>query len=273
MVTTNYNNDYEDIYQHYLDSNFVPKSVDFINIYDFLKSDQKKKKYPIINHKTEMQGYTVHKVEGKKRTYRYFKDGVYEMYKRFNHPNKNLKFIDYMSPNSSKRIKREEFDQEGYLHRKIYYKQNTLNKTQEIMFKKDGNAYVNRLFKGDPNNTVTSVVYFDKDETYFFDSESDFYKFCFEKIIQPNSQVISDARNLDQALIEMNTDNVKKIAVQHSTFHKLEDTSEVRGAYRYLLDYSKHIDYMVFLTEGQKENWEKFVIIQLTLLQSPTALS
>ncbi|RPF54184.1 poly(glycerol-phosphate) alpha-glucosyltransferase [Aquisalibacillus elongatus] len=271
LISTNFKSNYQEIYDLYVNKHYVPQNVRFMNIYDFLRGNEEPK--PTQKHPVEEEGYEVQKVSKKKNAYRYFKDGIYVMYKSYTHTGGQLNYIDYISPNSSVRIMRKDYDLKGYLYREIHYVPNSLNKTQEIMYTQSGSPFINRIYDGTDKNNIKHVVYFDGENSQFFKDESEFIKFCFEKMIESNSNVICDVRKLDQPLNEADIHNCQKIYLQHSTFHELNKPEKLRGSFKYLKEHAKEADRIVLLTEEQRKNWESVTGVTDNTVTIPHSIS
>ena len=159
-----------------------------------------------------------------------------------------------MDPYNRKRACRKEFNSLGKCHRKINYKQGTTNKLEEILYDDFGTAYVNRTFDGTTNNNLVRMHLFTDNGILEFKTEKDFFRYCFELMIEDNSTIINDARLLDKPMCEMKGNDLTKIAILHNTHLNSEDLNDIKSSYQYIIEHDEDVDHIVALTHEQKKD-------------------
>lgn len=256
IITTNYNPYYGDIYEQYYSLNKVPRSVQMINIYDYLSG----RSYTgsKVDHPLEEEGLVYREIK-KNKLYRYFENGEYVLYKNYDTEDGSLKFIDFMDPYNRKRACRKEYNRLGKCHRKINYKQGTTNKLEEILYDDTGKAYVNRTFDGSTENNLIRMHLFTGNGILEFKTEKDFFRYCFEHMIEENATIINDARLLDKPMCEMDGTNLTKIAILHNTHLNSEDLNDIKSSYQYIIEHAEDVDHIVALTHEQKKDLSKHI--------------
>ncbi|WP_166669518.1 glycosyltransferase [Paenisporosarcina antarctica] len=259
IISTNYNPNYNEVYDHYYKSGYISKEVKLMNVYDYL-SKRTYMKDSVAHEKNE---FGLMKFEMKKdEIYRYFDNGKYVLYKNYENPNNQLKFIDVMDTGNRKRKSRKEFNHNGICHKEIIYTQGTTNILEEIFYDEDGIAYLNKTYNGSKENKLIRIYYFNSNEVMHFDNEKVFFSYCLSKIIEKDSTVICDARLLDRPLIELKVPNVKKIFVFHNSHLNANDVLDVKLSYQYIIDNYDLLDYIVVLTEQQKEDLRNLIDVE-----------
>ena len=251
IITTNYNPYYGDIYEEYYAQDKIPRSVQLINIYDYLSGRSYSGK--TVDQPVEEEGLT-HREIKKNTAYRFFENGEYVLYKKYNKEDGSLQFVDFMDPYNRKRACRKEFNSLGVCHRKINYKQGTTNKLEEILYDDYGNAYVNRTFDGSSENNLVRMHLFTDRGILEFKTEKDFFRYCFEQMIEDNSTIINDARLLDKPMCEMEGNNLTKIAILHNSHLASDDRLDIKSSYQYIIDHVEEVDHIVALTHEQKKD-------------------
>jgi len=128
IFTTNYNANYLSVYEKFINEGKVTKSTEFENLYDWLsgfnllttpkKKFKKNLKYQTMNR--EIEGLE-NKSYDDGNVMRYYDDENYVLYRKYYEDSNVIKFEDFMSPISKKRLERWEYNEFGQLHRKIYY--------------------------------------------------------------------------------------------------------------------------------------------------------
>ena len=255
IITTNYHPNYNMVYNHYYEMEYVSNDIKLLNIYDFLANRTYEIKQD--NHPIEEEGLQVYEVE-KDKVYRYFDNGEYVLYKNYTHPNNQLKFIDEMDRKTRIRKIRKEYNYNGLCHKKTIYKQGTTHRLEEIFYDEKGQAYLNKTFNGSSEDKLVRIYYFNKNEIIEFSTEKNLFKYCFDLMIEEDSTVICDARLLDRPLIEMNV-NVKKVFILHSSHLTGKEKGEIKKSYKYIIEQYEKIDYLVTLTEQQKKDLVKII--------------
>ena len=245
LVSTNYHPNYYTIYQNYQENTYVNEKIDFLNIYDYF-SGRTYKNRKAINHTIEVKGYEHYEVEEGK-VYRYFKEGNYERYRQYDKKTGNLKIEDIMDIYTRKRKERLEYNNFGVCHKRIIYKQNTTNKLEEIFYDDKGEVYLIKNFNGAENSKLVRIYLLQKKEMIMFESESDFFQYAFNQILQEGGVTFCDARLLDKALLEANVDT-QKYFVLHSS-HNTD--GNIRKSYKDLIENEEKASKIIVLTHEQ----------------------
>lgn len=234
----------------------LSEKVTVLNFFEDMRSERGKRILSYRKkHRIKEEGYVeFHVPEHAGLSYRYYKDGFYRMYKRFN--KKSLSFIDYMD-NSGVREIREEYDENGYLVRKRYMDRN-INKPrfdQYIDYK--GNCFLSVHVNPESNENGITVYFGKKTKTYnkLYDLQSIWLNNVLNKFKRP--VVFSELRGLDEMLTKVTHPNIKKVAVTHSSHLTVpfDDITKVKPSYRNLFSNDK-FDKYVFLTQTQKKDVE-----------------
>lgn len=237
----------------------LSSNVIVYNFFEEMRNEQSKRLFNRrIKHSVKEKGYTEFRAENHAHdSYRYYQDGFYKMYKRFE--NGKLNFIDFMD-NSGRRIQRSEFDEHGYLVRERFMDLK-LNKSR---FDK----YYN--FKGEcmlsvhvnPKTDIEGIaVHFpEKDRAESYNHLYQLQTIWLNDLIKnlPNPVLFTELRSLDKIAYNINHPDIKKVAITHSSHLRspYNDIEKVRPAYRNLFTANKYDDY-VFLTHDQKIDVEK----------------
>lgn len=247
FITGNFNPNYYQIYELYKKQGYVSSDAKFINIYDYIAGrDYQYKRKKQRTYK--LKGYDIQEVkEGE--IYRYFKNGEYVKYRKFDSESGALIFEDIMDLYNRKRKERLEYNDFGYLARKTIYKTDTLQISTQLYYDDKGKVYLEKWFKGGKSNP-SKILLFQKDGIKEFQTEKIFLRYALNLILTDNSNTFCDARLFDKPLLECKV-NTRKICILHSS-HLMDGT--IRKSYKYLLDHPEKVDNVVVLTEEQYED-------------------
>lgn len=200
-------------------------------------------------------------------SYRYYQNGVYVKYKRFDRKN-NLLFIDYMSEGRH-RLRREEYNKQGHKVRVRHMDLVTNKPKLDRYFDAKGNCVLSVWI--DENGKEKRTHYFKnnpKEYKNLFDLYTDWVE---EKLASiKNPIVMSDSRRTDPIVVNLKNNNIKKIAILHNNhFSKPYDTTaKVKKSWEPLYKNIDSFDALVFLTNEQKKDFSdqfgvksKYVVI------------
>ncbi|MBL5783506.1 glycosyltransferase [Heyndrickxia sporothermodurans] len=224
----------------------------------FIDMDTHKNEHPIVNSPDLFKVKEPQFVEFKDEksdepAYRYYNNGVYVKYKKFNHDG-NLLFIDYMNE-SRHRTKREEYNENGTLVRTRHMDLITNSPSLDRYFSKSGKCFLTTWL--DPNTgKVGRSHIFDPDPLEFKNLNELFTYWITNKIATYNNPILmSDSRATDEVLINIKSD-VKKIAVLHNNHFKAPYTkgSSIKATWKPLFDNLDKFDKIIFLTHEQKND-------------------
>lgn len=233
-------------------------NVQILNIYDFLQQKHTSEQLMIgENYHIADDCFSIEKVKNK-AAYRYYKNGLYVMYKSFETKNGKLKFIDFFNENRY-RIRREEFDVNGVLRKKTYFDYFTNKPKQELYYSNNNLCYLSKWYKlENEQNKIDRIVLFDKDDeiTNIFNSIHEFRLHWTKKMINTSNKnfAICDARPIDNIVLSLEEQNIYKIFVTHSIHLRppFDYDSELRSGNRAVINNIRKPDAIVFLTKAQK---------------------
>lgn len=246
-----------------------------VTVYNFFEDMRKVKRKRILNnnkikHSVKEKGYTEFYVKDHPdKSYRYYKDGFYKMYKRF--VDGQIHFVDYMD-NSGKRIKRAEFDENGILVRERFMDLN-LNKPRfDKYYDYNGNCVLSVHVNPKTGEDGNTVFFGSTPKEYrkLYTLQTEWLNNLLNKISNP--VVFCELRGLDKMLINVKHPSIKKVAVTHSSHLEspYDDITKLRPIYHELFSSDKYDQY-VFLTNSQKKDVEtvynkndKFIVIPHT---------
>ncbi|MDN6413707.1 glycosyltransferase [Staphylococcus gallinarum] len=258
IITTNYNANYPDVYNLFLEQNKVTHNIQFENIYDWLSDfnlytkpkSKFLKKEKIVETPYKINGFK-HKVSKNNTVVRYYDEDNYVLYRRYYENTYVVQFEDFMSPVSKKRIERWSYNIYGILHKKTYYSAIANKKTSEDFLDFDGNIYCKKFFNEDDTNSLLQIQIYKNNRPYkTFISELDLFQFYYEQIFSDNDTVFCDARLLDKPLLKSKV-NTNNILVFH-TSHLNNDT--LKPSFKYSLQNHENVSQFIVLTNKQKSD-------------------
>lgn len=258
ILTTNYNPNYLDVYQGYLEKEKVTKRTEFENIYDWLsgfkllvepKSKYRKRtKYNTFNR--EIKGLKSEEFQNG-NVVRYYDGNDYVLYRKFYDGTDILEFEDVMQPISKRKIERREYNLFGKLHKKSFFSARTYHKILEEFYDVEGRIYCKKFYNCSNTNQLDHIdVYKDDQYTKAFKTDKDLFQYYFEHRFKEGDTVFNDARLLDQPLLKIKQ-NTKNILVFHNS-HLEGDI--VKSSYRYALENSNKVSQYILLTKLQKQD-------------------
>ncbi|WP_028784050.1 glycosyltransferase [Thalassobacillus devorans] len=244
----------------------LPEDIDIRNFfYDIDPSKHQEIQIDDDAHMKEEKGFDRKPDEKRDYAYRYFINGKYIKYKRFNEEGK-LMYIDYFN-DSRRRFKREEYAVSGQLTRVIEYEPESRKETFHHHVGKNGETFLT-IEVNDKKQWVRCKLH--APEPITFDSMADAYVYWIEQVIEDDKAPVLFAefrdrlynlpdKNLDYTVIQVKHPSVRKVTFSHSShfakpFTKYAPISAVWDTlYNHLNEFDKHI----FLTNGQKESVAK----------------
>ncbi|GAA3731190.1 hypothetical protein GCM10022378_19310 [Salinicoccus jeotgali] len=175
ILTTNYNINYPDIYEVFRKRDVVHENTQFENIYDWLSGyklfDIKKtliiNKPKITESEVDIEGLTAERVDDD--TVRYYKGDEYTLYRKFHEDSRVLKFEDFMSPISKKKVERRSYNKYGDLHQITRYDPKTFHKISEEFYDVHGDVYcINHYTIKDDEPRLSLIELLKDDRPYKF---------------------------------------------------------------------------------------------------------
>lgn len=258
ILTTNYNANYNEVYEKYSNNNTITKNTQFENIYDWLSEfkllkvpQSKLRKKPIINETNKEIESLQYKKGKDKNVIRYYDGETYVLYRKFYEDSNILKFEDFMSPISKKKIERREYNNYGLLHRKTYFSRKTYHRILEEYYDTEGNIYCKKFYNSQVENEIDFIQIF-KDTQYLklFKNDKDLFEYYFNHRLNDQDVVFCDARLLDKPLLNQKN-NTKNILVFHNSHLEGEN---IKNSYRFALTNSEKVAQYLLLTHKQKED-------------------
>ena|SRR5699024_5887819 len=259
IITTNYNANYLDVYNKFVNENKASHKTNYENIYDWLSGfnllvKPKSKffnKYRFIKTPHEIVGLRKEVIK-EKNVVRYYDDNdTYVLYRKYHKDSQVLEFEDFMSPASKKKVERWEYNKYGILHRKNYYSPKTHKRVLEELFDKDGKIYCKKLFEdNDKNRIILIQTYKNNRHHKSFKNEKDFFQYYYENRFKDNDIVFCDARLLDAPLLKQ-SNKTKNILVFHSSHL---DNRKIKSSYKFALEQSDKVSKYLLLTHKQMQD-------------------
>lgn len=258
LVTTNYRENYQTVYDQYRAEERILSNTAFDNIYDYYKkklSDNVKDWQTYLSDVVgQMSDFIkVNRSQHFGKDY-YYCGGIPKFVLDFKAADKINYFATYMPEQFNPRDFYYVHQTEGYIHRiDTRNADNRLIKQEYVA--PNGISYVVRFF--DEKERVTQIVLQNEGKYQVFTSERTFFAQYYSEIFGVNDVVINDARALDWSLLQQ-TQVKKRIYQLHSTHlnNPLDNLSETRGAFKTLLTWSTltEDDVIVSLTQKQKDD-------------------
>ncbi|MBU7567763.1 glycosyltransferase [Weissella hellenica] len=251
LVSTNYNSEYQSIYDFFRETNRILDNTSFINIYDYYKclatvvGNKHNWKDILTRCVDDVSNYVVVRRSSKNgRTY-YYHNGVPKfVIKKFD--NGQLDFFALYRDWNFEPYKYFYINKEGFVHRVDTY--NEIGKLIKQDYLTDnGKRYLSKNIK-----TNKFYLYLENDAIEF-DNEKKFIAYFFNQIFSLNDVVVNDARLLDKSLLESHVG--KRIFQLHNSHlsDPMDSNSGIKGSFKSILNtnFSKD-DVIVTLTEQQK---------------------
>lgn len=186
-----------------------------------------------------------------KNAYRYYKDGFYIMYKKLD-SNGKVSFIDYMNE-ARHRIRREEYNEDGYLVRERYMDLITNTPKLDRYFGKDGNCYLSTWVNPKTEEVSRCNLFFP--QPLEFSNVEEMAAFWVQtKVEKTESPVlIADNPQNHNLLLHKKLTNYRKIIVMHTNHYDLKEDGnfELSPQYTPLFKHKEKYQNIVFLTEEQ----------------------
>ncbi len=261
ILTMNYSSELDDVTEEIRARGALGENVRIINLYDVLAGEHPDPGGEPVRHPIDEPGMEWVKDEGAS-VYRYFEQGIYRLYKRFDYAGR-LILRDAFNENRG-RTQRDEFDLRGRLRRTTYYDLHYNKPRQEVYFRPDGTAFMNKWLVVNPESLISEVeriTLFDADEhpTRVLHSHIELIQSYLDRIVGDDHVFLTvESRRTDAETLGYDRPNVKQIYVLHNPhiappFLKL---GKIRETYAPLLAKRAEVDAIVFLTNAQRADAE-----------------
>lgn len=206
---------------------------------------------------------TIFPAGGSGWAFRYFRDGLYEKYVRFNRDG-TPEIIDYFTPERFK-IRREEMDAQGHLVRVLHYKVTSTTPTVQRYFGRDGKCFLT-IWQA-PGKSDWGSSYLFGPNPRAFSGMGELYQHAFEKLLAPETAAVIcsefrehlynlPAQNLDDVVRALRHPRLRKVATVHSNHLNppYRSGSGVSATWNRLLAGLDEWDSLVLLTEAQRKD-------------------
>ncbi|WP_054951342.1 glycosyltransferase [Numidum massiliense] len=200
------------------------------------------------------------KIEDKKApslSYRCYRNGLYVHYERFDE-NGQLAFIDYFNENRH-RLRREEFNEQGDLVRIRHMDLVTNKPSLDRYFSRNGSCYLTTWLDSKTGKVGRCILL--QPTTREFGSFNDLCSFWITQKVAsiPHAVLMSDARDTDAIVLNVENTTVKRVAVLHNNHFDEPFTmgAPVRGRWKTLLRNFDRFERIVFLTREQLTDFQQ----------------
>ena len=258
IYTTNYNANYNEVYEKFLQDDVVTKNTEFENLYDWLSGFKllsipmtKFKKKPVYKEMNkEIEGLEK-KEFNNGNVIRYYDGETYVLYRKYYEGTNMLQFEDVMTPASKKRIERREYNTYGQLHRKVYFSSKTFFKILEEYYDTEGHIYCKKFFDSSVDKRIDFIQVF-KDDKFLcaFKTEKELFEYYFEHRFNDGDIVFNDARVLDKPMLNQ-SHQTKNVLVFHNSHL---DGDKIKDSYKTALENSNKVAQYLLLTQKQKND-------------------
>lgn len=260
IVTFLYQQHHTQIIADLKERGFLDKRVKVLNFFEDIKPNRRKRKRSkrkdlhLIREKDLIEFLDSERNGG--TAYRYYKEGLYVKYKRFNQDG-SLEVIDYMDEDRH-RNSREEYDRLGYLVR-IRHMDKYQNKPRlDRYFDHKDNCYMSVWLNSKTGNEQRTLFF--GRENLEYKELNEFQQVWLDDIIDSASSpvVMCEQRSLDHFLLNIKRKDVKKMSVVHANHleEPFNDIADIKKSYTNLFKHVKQLDNIVLLTNEQKRDVE-----------------
>jgi glycosyltransferase involved in cell wall biosynthesis len=260
IVTLNYSAEVDDIAADLRRRGLLVDGVEIVNLHDFFDGDSATVAEP-VHHEVDEPG--MDKIRDRdQEVYRYFENGVYRLYKRFDAEGR-LIVRDWFNENRA-RTRRDEFNPNGTIRRTTYMDLQHNRPRQEVFFRRDGTPYMNKWLAVNPR-TLTSrverITMMDAQgrPTEVLGSNVALIQSYLAKLVGDDHVFLSvESRRSDGETLTFERPNVKHVYVLHNPHLELpgDDVAAVRPMYQPLFDRRDDVAAIVFLTNAQRADAE-----------------
>jgi poly(glycerol-phosphate) alpha-glucosyltransferase len=211
----------------------------------------------------EGPGITVFPTGKSGREFRYFRDGIYEKYVRFDAAGR-IEVVEYFDE-SRFRFRRDEMDDVGFVARRLTYQRGSQSPTVQRFFGHDTKCFL--TIWQTPGDPKWGVSFLHSDNQRSFATMGELYKYAFERVLAGESApaIVSEFRenlpnlpreNVDDIVSSIRHPNLLKIMTAHSN-HLQPPYVSGAGTSPNWAKAGKNLDAwdrFVLLTEAQKKD-------------------
>ncbi|AKF76296.1 glycosyltransferase [Bacillus velezensis] len=254
FLTILFQKNHRSIIQNLYNTNELDERVKVYNLFNDLDPSKNSKEDHRIkgNPNKEEEGFIVFKANN---AFRYFKDGLYVKYKKFDN-NGRLAYIDYMNE-ARHRLRREEYNEDGYLVRERQMDLFSNKPKLDRYFGKDGKCYLTTWLKPKDEEIFRCNLFYP--EPLEFKNLEDLAAYWIaNRTKEIESPIImSDNPKNFSLLLDKRLSDVRKVVVLHTNHYDLNEKGEFELSQQYnaLFKNPDKFDQIVFLTEEQKNDF------------------
>ncbi|MDQ0160438.1 glycosyltransferase [Alkalibacillus salilacus] len=255
ILTFTYQQRYHQIINELYNNNELDPRVKVLNMFEDLKPKKKFKLFNKISNKHDKGLLRIKDKEKSKPTYRYYRNGIYVKYERYDDQN-ILNFIDNMNE-SRHRVSREEYNSYGQLVRKRHVDLHSNKPRLDRYFDDNGKAYLTIWVNPVTQEGQRTVLMNGKPKEFKTPGglKKNWLKKKTKQINNP-ILILDNKKHFQKAL---KIDNCKRIFVIHNSHLRKPYTNinKVKKVYHDLFENLNKQDQVVFLTEKQKNDAEQ----------------
>jgi glycosyltransferase involved in cell wall biosynthesis len=260
IVTLNYSAEIEDISADLRRRGLLVDGVRIVNLHDYFDGDSAGGS-EVVHHAVDEPG--MEKIrDPDQEVYRYYENGVYRLYKRFDDEGRLL-IRDRFNENRG-RTQRDEFGLNGRIRRTTFMDLHHNLPRQEIFYRSDGTPYMNKWLVVNPatrSSRVERITLMDAQgrPAEVLESNVALIQSYLDKLIgDAHTFLTVESRRSDHETLTYRRPNVKQVYVLHNPHVTLpgDDLSTIRPTYKPLFDRRDEVDAIVFLTNAQRADAE-----------------
>jgi glycosyltransferase involved in cell wall biosynthesis len=259
IVTLNYTVHLPEMSADLRSRGLLVDGVTIVNLYDYLRGEATPA--DVVRHEVAMPGLDLvpDRAEG---VYRYFENGVYRLYQRFDAEGRLL-VRDWFNDNRA-RTRREEFHLDGRLGRTTYMDLRHNLPRQRVYFRADGSPYLNTWLVPDlatRTSSVERVTLFDERArpTKVLHDDVELAQHFLTQLVGSDRVFLTvESRRADRETLTFKQQNVKHLVVLHNP-HLVgtgRDPARIRPSYQPMFARRDELASVVFLTNAQRADAE-----------------
>ncbi|MBK3495602.1 glycosyltransferase [Viridibacillus sp. YIM B01967] len=260
LITLDYKNNYPEIELQLKKEGRLVENVKITNIYDYYKkryttsgpTEESIKNYRLNSEKFEPD----FQVEDCGESAHYFQNGAYVKYKCWDKDGR-LCYIDYFTSEND-RLKREEFHNDGYMNRELYYHPTNNELNQELYHTPDGFCYLTKWYNNKTGKQQKVYLFnLDTKETLSFANNKELQVHWLNEICKNEPEkpiIICDGPGSSNRIRSMESDLAHRIYAIHTNHYEAPYTygSPLKEKYIGIMENAKNGDPIIVLTDKQK---------------------